>query len=205
MTNKKREAKKTEAWSLDEFLADYRPLQRVVPITTRGDLIGQLEQLEDELEAAQEAEGDGGLGEPADVLTIARKIASVREQVRATERDFIVVSMGDRAWSDLIAKHPPDKDDPETRMFPWNPETFYAEAMALSIEQPSMTVDQVEKLLERLAPGQTKRLVNAVLAVNGGGGDLPKSEASSVLRQASKRKSGTARRGEFPDHDSLGE
>lgn len=194
----------TDPWSLDDFLADYRPLERIVPITTRGDLVGRLMDLEADLEAARDESGSGGLGDANNVIKIAEEIAKLREEVRASSRNFRLVSVGDRVWSDIIAKHPPD-DEEKSQGLPWHVESFYRDALAASIAEPQMSPEQADKLLDVISAGQVRKLVGAMFEVNGGGDDLPKSEASFVLQNASKPKRTTASRGESLGLDSLGE
>lgn len=201
-SKRKAPTKNAQPWSIDDFLADYRPLEKVVPITMRGDLIGRLTELEERLAAARDASDDGGLGDGSEAIAVAREIGDLREQVRDTSRPFRVVSIGDRAWSDIIAKHPPDKDSRKEGL-PWNPETFYADALSASIAEPQMSPEQADKLLETLSAGQIRKLVGALLEVNGGGDDVPKSDASFVLRQASEPKQSTSSREVSLDLSSL--
>lgn len=178
-------------WDFDEFLDEFRPPEQPVSVTTRGDLIGELHRLEGELAAAQDAAAGEGIDDPSGALDIASKIMDLRERVRASERTFTVRSIGEQAWSDLVADHPPTKDDRERRL-PWHPATFWPAAIAASCIQPKLTVEQVGKMLTRLSSGQMSKLTGAVLAVNGGGDDIPKSDAGFVLRRGSKRSSNTA-------------
>ena len=127
-----------DSWSIDSFLSDYRPVEKVVPITARGDLLGRLAQLEEDLATARERADDGGLGDGGD-------------------------------------------------------------ALAAAIVEPPVDRSQIDKLLDALSPGQVRKLVGALIEVNGGGDDLPKSAAPSVLRQASVPKRRTSSRGDSQD------
>ena len=181
-------------WDVDDFIADYRPPQQPVSITTRGDLLGELARLEEQLKAAGDTSAaSDDLSEGGEAVDVAERILDVRDQVRKSEREFLIRSVGEEAWSDLIAEHPPTKEDREQRM-PWHPATFWPAAIAASCVQPALTVDQVGKLLTVLSSGQMRKLTDAVLYVNGGSDDIPKSAAGFVARRASKRSSTTAPR-----------
>ena len=195
----------TDAFDINEFLSAYRPPERVVPVTTRGDLLGELSRLEDELRRLREAQDDGDTSlSDGRIIETAERITELRQQVRESSREFRVVSIGDRAWSDLIAKHPPSESDKKDGV-PWNVETFYQEAFAQSIAEPKLTVAEAEKLIEVLSASQVRNLVTAVLDVNGGqSDDLPKSDAPFVLRQLSEQKQTTASPEVSLDLNSLG-
>lgn len=191
-------------WDINEFLATYRPPERTVPVTMRGDLLGELSRLEDELQRLREAQDDGdtSLSDGA-IIEIAQKITNLRQEVRDSSRVFRVVSIGDRAWSDLMAKHPP-RDEDRKEGLPWNIETFYADALSQCVAEPNLTPAEADKLMEMLSATQVRNLVSALLDVNGGQADeLPKSNAPFVLRQLSKEKSNTAPHGESLDLSSL--
>ena len=190
-----REDTDSQAWSFDEFLSGFRPREKRVPITMRGDLLSRLDVLERELEDVERTtEANDSLDGPTGLrsaVEIAQEIIEVRDEVKASSRDFVVVAIGDRRWSDLIIAHKPTGEDKKVGM-PWDPQSFYPAALAQCITQPAMSADQCDKLLDMLAAGQVLELVNAMLDVNGGGDDLPKSAALSVLRRFSEQKPTTS-------------
>lgn len=173
-------------------------------VTVRGDLLGELSRLEDELARLREARDDGDTSlDDDDLIATAEKITDLRRQVRASSREFRIVSIGDRAWSDLMIKHPPRPEDKKEGL-PWNIETFYQEALSQCIAEPKLTVADADKLMEVLSASQVRNLVGALLDVNGGATDeLPKSSAPFVLRQLSEQKPTTAFPGESLDLSSL--
>ena len=191
-------------WDINEFLSAYRPPERTVSITTRGDLLGELSRLEDELSRLREAQDDGDTSlSDGDVIAVAQRITDLRQQVRESSREFRIISIGDRAWADLMAKHPPSAEDKKEGM-PWNVSTFYTDAISLCVAEPKLTPAEADKLMELLSASQIRALAAAILDVNGGQNDeLPKSNAPFVLRQLSDGKSNTARHGESLDLSSL--
>lgn len=201
-----KQSKAAESWSIDDFLADFRPPERTVPITTRGDLLGELSELEAKLDRLRQAEDDTGvsLAESSEVIEVAEEIAAKRNEVRDSSRPFRVVAIGERRWSDLIAKHPPKGEDKKQGM-PWDTESFTPAAISACVAEPQMSTDQAEKLMEVLSGGQIRRLYMAILEVNGGDDSVPKSDASFVLRRASRGKRDTASLAESLDPSSSDE
>lgn len=186
-----------EQWDIDDFLSDYRPPEQVVSITIRGDLLGRLLLLEEQLREARSGDDNDSLGTEnsgRSAFEIADEIEKTREEVRKSMREFRFASVGDVKWSDLTVKFPPKPDS----QLPFDPDKFWPAAIAASAVEPPMTVAQAEKLMEKLSSGQTRKMIDAVMTVNGGDDDLPKSASASVLRRHSKQKPTTAVPGESP-------
>jgi hypothetical protein len=98
-----------------------------------------------------------------------------------------VKAVGDRRWTDQIAAHPAtDADKADNRFAQWHPDTFWPAAMAACIVEPPISVAAAEKMIEQIDSGQLSKLQQAVLEVNGGGADIPKSVRSSASRRNSK-------------------
>lgn len=198
------DAESNGTWSVDEFLADYRPVTKAVRICARGDLLAELERLESELAAARERDqASDSLAEGGEAIAVAHKIAELQGEVRAHEREFVVQSIGDRAWSDLVAEHPPKKErnkskPDRSREMPWDPEAFIPAALAASCVTPKLSIAQANKLIDRLSGGQLRKLIDAVILVNGGSDDIPKSAAGFVLQRSSEPNSRIASRSESP-------
>lgn len=127
----------------------------------------------------------GSLGErgPSDV---AEDIRVLMDSAEPTV--FVFKTVGARQWSQLIAKHPPSKQDRER--FRDVSEPFWPEAMAASCVEPSgATVDGFVKLWERLSDGQWERLRGACREANVGVFDISPSLAVSALLNGRRLKS----------------
>lgn len=141
--------------ALDEFLDEFQPRRIAVPICKRGDLIARHERLEREL-----ASGGEGLASP--------KLAELRDlesEIAASSQMFEFVGVTRRAWSDLMAKHPPAKEDAR-RGLDFDPNTFPQAAIAATCTDPGITPEQSEKLLDVLPQGEWDKLWGAVLTCN---------------------------------------
>lgn len=123
---------------------------------------------------------------------IARQLAELEAEIEQFYVPFKVRSISRKAWADLLAKHPPTREQvrAESRLT-FNPETFPAAAIAATLVSPEMTLDQV-KVLENgvdgkggLTDAQFNTLFNAAVEVNQSGLTAPKSVAASVLHRMS--------------------
>lgn len=189
MTNKSAPEARTDVgqggWSIDDFLSDFRPPAQVVHLTARGDLLARHGDLKMRYDAAKDLEGEGL--DDYGAAALEDELEQVRSDLHESLRAFTVKAVGDRGWSDLIAAHPAtDADKKDNRFAEWHSETFWPAAFATCIVEPSMTVDAAVKMIEQIDAGQIRKLQQAVVEVNGGGADIPKSVRSSASRRSSR-------------------
>lgn len=152
-------------------------------------LVGKARVLLDEHEAADKAlgqalEDDARLNREPQAPALAVQVAQLEQRVEDAKTAFRFVSIGRKKWADLVASHPPSKDvlkaDPRAEV---DPETFPVEAIAASLVEPLMTVEQVRRLEQSCDDAQWNVLWGACLAANVGGLESPKSVlAGSILR-----------------------
>jgi hypothetical protein len=166
---------------IDDFLAGYQLPEDEVPICMRTDLQARFEQLQRELDAARRQpvsdtlDGDGG-----STRQIATQIEELRTEMQSHVRVFLLRGLHHKAWSDLLGKHKPRKED-----YPadHNRETFPAAALAECAIKPKMSAEKAGALIDKLTLGQWNELWSTVLELNRGSGAVPFSEqASAVLR-----------------------
>lgn len=163
--------------SLDAVLAGFKPKVARAQVCLRGDLIDELEQLEVQYRQAKAAD-DGDLG-GGPWLPIAERIAQVQAEVDATSTTFVFESIGQRAWSDLIAAHPPTSEGKKTGE-QFNPDSFPFAAVAASCVQPTGVDEEgARRLYDRLNFGQWSELWGACLDANVRTASVPKSAARS--------------------------
>lgn len=152
-------------------------------------LVGKARALLDEHETADKAlgqalEDDARLNREPQAPALAAAVAELEQAVEDAKTTFRFVSIGRKKWADLVASHPPSKDvlkaDPRAEV---DPEVFPVEAMAASLAEPLMTVEQVGRLERSCDDAQWNVLWGACLAANVGGLESPKSVlAGSILR-----------------------
>lgn len=172
--------------SIDELLAQAKPRRETVKLFLRGDLVAERDRLDAELRAERAGE-DSLAGASSRVRDLAERVEALEEEMRRGEATFVVQAVGRKAWTDLLAKHPPTKEQRELfgRAIDNNPETFPAAAIVACLVEPTgVTGEQVARLEDTLSVGQWDELYLAVLRVNGGV-DAPgeSAAASAVLRR----------------------
>jgi hypothetical protein len=142
----------------------------------QGDVLDQIEHLEQTIEAAEAAEdGDAPrtLGDPLPSADLREKHA---ELVAEAEADAIRVrlrNLGRRTWNELIAKHPPRDENDDDAALGVNEESFFDEAIVLGLVEPEFTSDTERgRFLEDLAPSDWAQVkwkfwaLNAVVAAD---------------------------------------
>ena len=116
-----------------------------------------------------------------------QELAEVEALIEAKTRTLVFEGLGWGRWRDLMAKHPPAKDQAETferaiklafmpenvGSMAFNAETFVPAAVAASAVEPPVSVEEVVELLHRGPPGVIDRIWAAVLEVNLAGSDDP--------------------------------
>ena len=155
-------------------------------ILLRQDLHDRHRKLEAELAAAMERDrqhsGDRPISDIAEAPPLAEKLVAFQDETADQWVEFRFRSIGHRAWADLLAAHPPTRD--QSRAAPlvdFNPDTFPVAAIAASCVEPEMTVDEAQRLDRALNQTQFDTLWTAVLDANMGGGSDPKSVLAAGL------------------------
>ncbi|MER6531154.1 hypothetical protein [Streptomyces sp. NPDC001508] len=164
------------ARNIADILKQAKPRERTVMVCIRGDLAGEAERLSDELAKVSEDWEPADLTEEHPGRKIAARLKQVRDQAREAEVPFTLRYIGDRAYSDLLAAHPSDKDE---ELF--NSDTFPRALIAASSVDPVMSEDQVTELFEVINEGEIKKLFDAAWDVHNSADTVPFSLAASAL------------------------
>ncbi|MGW5582880.1 hypothetical protein [Streptomyces sp. NPDC003857] len=165
--------------SITDILQQAKPRERTVLVCIRGDLAGEVERLTEEI---SKVSGDW---EPTDLTAqhparaLSAQLREVREQARAAEVPFTLRYIGDKAYSDLLAAHPPEDED---KLF--NEDTFPRALVVASCVDPVMTEDEAARLFEVLNQGEIQKLANAAWDVHTSAEIAPFSLAASALLAA---------------------
>ncbi len=176
--------------SWGDLAAEHTPRTDSVRVCMRGDLVAEIARLEQQMARQQVA--DERTNTPDLAPEIARRILDLQAEAAAHEREFVFTAIGQRAWSALLADHPPT-DEQRKAGADHNPETFPYEAVAASCTSVAGGTGQdVRRLADRLSLGDWTRIWNCCLAVNLGGTVLPKCAGATALLQPSGPSSTTA-------------
>jgi hypothetical protein len=165
-----------------DLAAEHKPRTDTVRVCMRGDLVAEIGRLEQQLPALERA--DAMSNDPDRAPELARRILDLQAEAAAHEREFVFTAIGQRAWSGLLADHPPT-DEQRQAGADHNPETFPYEAVARSCTNVAGTATDVQVLADRLSLGDWSKLWNCCLAVNLGGTVLPKCVGATALLQHS--------------------
>lgn len=176
--------------SIDEILDQATPPEKTVPICLAGHMQAEFEELERDLAIARDKPAEGTLAGGANPLAtqIAQQIVELRERMREHTKVFRFRGLSRRAFSDLIAKYPPSKEDEaEGKDVDW--ETFGVALIAACAVDPAMTEEKAGKLVDVLTSAQYDSLFAAAFSVNKRDVDVPFSYAASAVLQSSKKSS----------------
>lgn len=179
--------------NVKDVTAKATALTKTVRICVAGELSGEHERLNAELEAAlrDTAVTDARLGGSKDAaqVELAERIRELESEMDDSTFAFKFRAVKSKAWSDLLAEHPDPKRE---RLF--NAETFIPAAIAACCIEPEGFDDPeaVAELFDALSAGQQGELFEAAWEVNQGGPLGVKSSLASAVLQASETSSPTA-------------
>jgi hypothetical protein len=181
--------------SIEDLLAQARPVTRTARLCLRGDLIAAREDAERRLLAARIE--DDRSNEPDTAPAIAEEIVALEAEQDAAGVEFTVRALSRTAWQKLLEANPATEQDEKNGLD--YGAGFPTAAIAACCSDPEMTLDQVNQLLDVISTNQYMLLWGTVMAVNLGADDLPKSVAATATLHSSGAKSTTA-----PPAESLG-
>ena len=156
---------------ISDILRQATPREAVVAVCLAGDLVGEVDRLQQELAAVGDDWRQQSIGDVHPAIALVKGIEDLREQMRDATVEFRLRALGHRAFSNLIAEHPAPKDAEAAEGF--DPGTFLPALLAACCTDPVMTAEQATQLLDVLNDGQARELFAAVLAVNREPSPLP--------------------------------
>lgn len=193
-------------FDVDEFIADLEPRTAEARVLrVRVDLRERHAALEAELKAALETDARENREPLAPQL--AEQLAELEAEIEQAETVvFRFRSIGTRKWLDLLAEHPPTKDQLRQKQgLDHNPLTFPVAAVAASSDEPKLTVAQARALESNLDLSEWEKIWQATLAANLGGDGSPKSVLAGTILRLRERSATTAASEESLDPSSSDE
>lgn len=155
--------------AIEDLLAKVKPATASVRVCLRGDLLGELDLINDDLTQYDGWEQTGMGADPRTDLQ-ARKTV-LESEMRDDSAVFTFETIGDKPWSDLLAAHPAREGQGEVENF--NPDTFPVALLAASSVEPKMTAEQVGVLFDSFTLSQRNGLFGAAYSANVRGVDIP--------------------------------
>jgi len=187
--------------SLDDILSRAKDPSHIRVATARilleQNLLDRKAQLEAEITAAVAA--DARENRIPVAYGLARDMEALDAEIEAAKVEFKFRSVGKRAWADLLAAHPPTKEQAgRIRGLDHNPITFPCAALALTYVDPAddqwapdtksdVYRDRLAKFTELeqvINNSQFEMLWAKCVDANIGGLDTPKSLAASMILRA---------------------
>lgn len=159
-----------------------------VSLSLRGDLVDELEVLEDDLRQARH--DDTMLNREPEAPAIALKIQEIEAEARADEAQFKFRGIGRGPFARLMAEHPSTAEQQEAAgddaRLPYDADTFPPALYAASCIEPADLAGNLEawqEIHDQWSVGQNTKLWRACNAANMGVAETPKSVAASVVLQ----------------------
>jgi hypothetical protein len=154
----------------------------IVPVCLRGDLAGEYEQLERDLEKLPK--GNKLSGDPE-----RQRIAAEMERLRSEMQDgtvpFRLEALADTAFQELVDEHPPrrngDEVDARDADGGYNRATFFDALIKACTVEPELDAEDWDLLLGKdgMSAGQKVSLWSEASRINGQSVDVPFSPAAS--------------------------
>lgn len=177
------------SFSVDDFLGEFEAPTVEVRICPRADLLEQHRQLDRRLvEESTKGAGTLASGPPKD---LADQLLALERDIDAATRTFRFRALSRRRWRSLLGAHPPLKQHKADGL-DFNPETFPVAAVAACAVEPEMTQEQAEKVADAIPLGEFEKMWAAVLQVNLGASDGPKSVLATTIHRMNGAYSTTA-------------
>lgn len=186
-----------EAW-LDEIETP----EASVTLCLKGSLVAEHERLAAQLDGM--AKDPVNLAGDNPAAAVADRLVELREEMLAHERTFTFRAVTPRGtWRKLRSQQPvrtePVDEDAHADAF----HAWMCAVVAASALDPVMTVEQAQRLSDRLSHGQWALLANAAWSVNEDTQGVPFSAAASVLSRSSGERSRQPEPLVNPAHGSL--
>lgn len=167
--------------NLKDLLQSATLPERLVSIVMNRGLVAEFQQLEEQLETANEKMfKDRRLGS-SEVRTIAERIETLRDQMRTSTAVFRLRALKGTDWRKLKAAHPLTDNPSDTdRLLGAHTDGLFIDAVRKSIIDPVIDDDDWAGLLEVLTDGEWDQFTDAVYSLNEQGTTVPFSRASSA-------------------------
>lgn len=144
------------------ILDQVKARERTVLVCLRGDLAGEAELLQAELDSYGDGWTPTSMGDVDPRRRLGERLEAIREEMREDSVEFRFRALGHTGYSGLIAAHPA----PEGSNEPYDAGSFLPALLAMCCTDPVMTASQARSLLDRLSDGQAQELFAAAQLVN---------------------------------------
>lgn len=172
-----------------ELIRSAKLPERIVHLCLRGDLAAEHERLSAELSAAQRSNTTSLAGN-SHAARLAEDIRALEELMAESTVAFRLRALPRRQWAQLVAAHPPRRDEGgrvvDTDASGVNIDEFMADALRRCVVDPVLADEDWTSLVDEcLTDAQYTQLSDAAWALNRREVDVPFSLAASRILRAS--------------------
>lgn len=187
---------------LDEFIASAAPRTTTVKVCGRGDLAAKHYDLIAEAQRIAADPKVKSLGADPRARELADEIDQVEAEMEAFTQEFTVKAVSRNAWVDLLAAHPPTKDEREQDETV-HVRTFAVGALVACSHEPKISDEQARRLADTLPTGEWQKLWGAILVLNTAPTTAPKMGAATAILRANDVSSTTSGQEASPAPSSM--
>lgn len=160
--------------------------ETTVPVCVRGDLVAEVETLNNRL-AGLNSQADRLIGNP-EAREIAEKIEALRAEMAEATVDLRLRALSHRAYAKLEAAHKPRANEDDDKRTGFNLETFPEALIRASIVDPELDEDTFDGLADALTFQQWDNLFTVAYMLNRREISVPFSATASRILQPSGEK-----------------
>jgi hypothetical protein len=165
--------------SIEDVLGAIKVPVRSVSICLDGDLRAEHDDLTRELERVRREKPTGKMSDGTEARQVAERIKAVEARMRDSETTFKFRGLTKNAIRKLFERFPPPDPNPDSLR--WNIHEGASALLAESAVEPTMTVEQAEKLADAVDDGVWTELVNAAWVASTGSTTVPFSARASAM------------------------
>lgn len=171
-----------------QIIAGARRPEEKVTICLRGDVIREIEALEDQLaQIAKDkapAQSLGGAEFTDEERAIAARVAELKQEADENSIDLLIRALPRNEWRQIAADNPANEEDAAKGWVIDVDNAAYA-ALTASVVSPELDADTLLEMADGLAEGQWRKIRDGVLNANGGDGSVPFTQRALLIRRLS--------------------
>lgn len=159
--------------------------RRTVPLCLRGDLVSEVDELEEQLSREKPADRLTG---NAEGRRIATRIEELRAEMQSSTVNFRLQALPRRGFQKFAAEHAPREGNAEDKALGINTETYFVDLVRACLVEPELDDEQFETFIDRLAIASWRKLTEAATDLNLEAPTIPFSQAASLYLRRSPEK-----------------
>lgn len=173
----------TRKLDVKKLIAQAKRPELSVTVNLRGDLIAQIQQLEQELLEMQQRSMQR-LADHPDAVKIAHQIHNLEEQADESKVTLRFIALPGPEWRKALAKHPPSAEQKQGGYIA-DSNAVVEDVLLESLVDPDLDQADVDALLGVLTEGQWQEIVGTIFNLNGGDNTVPFSRIASLVAPSS--------------------